>query len=73
MMFGYIISFTCGVAVGGGLIIANQRCVKRAADSAKKQAIYECEERRREQNAAYRRGVCDRKEGRRERWDGYDG
>ena len=71
-MFGYILAFAAGTVAGGGLMIVNQKSVKRAAEAARRQAIYDCEKLQQEKNAAYRRGVCDRKEGRRGRWDDYD-
>ena len=70
-MFGYIAAYIAGAISGAALLIANQRSVKRASEAARKQAIYDCERLQQEKNAAYRRGVCDRKEGRRERWDDY--
>lgn len=61
-MFGYIMTFCAGAAVGALLVAANHKSVERAAAAARKQAIFDCERRQGEINAAYRRGVYDRKE-----------
>lgn len=61
-MFGYIMTFAAGAAIGGMLVAANHKSVERAAAAARKQAVFDCEQRQSEINAAYRRGVYDRKE-----------